>query len=81
MKYNPQIEDRDKIYPGHKIDIPEGSATKQKYYEYTVVPGDNLSKIKAKFKTTVAAIVKLNPIIKDPNLILPGWVLKVPDNR
>lgn len=81
MRYNPQIEDRDKIYPGQKVDIPTGSATKQKYAKYTVVHGDNLTKIATKFKTTVKAIVELNPQIKDPNLIITGWVLKVPDNR
>lgn len=43
---------------------------------YTVVKGDNLTKIAKKFGTTVTALVKLNGI-KDKNLINVGQVLKV----
>jgi murein DD-endopeptidase MepM/ murein hydrolase activator NlpD len=43
---------------------------------YTVVKGDNLTKIAAKYGTTVAKLVELNAI-KDPNLILIGQVLKL----
>jgi murein DD-endopeptidase MepM/ murein hydrolase activator NlpD len=43
---------------------------------YTVVKGDNLTKIAKAHGTTVAALVKLNGI-KDKNLILIGQVLKV----
>jgi murein DD-endopeptidase MepM/ murein hydrolase activator NlpD len=43
---------------------------------YTVVPGDNLTKIAKANGTTVAALVKLNAI-KNANLIFPGQVLKL----
>jgi LysM repeat protein len=43
---------------------------------YTVVKGDNLTKIAKAHGTTVAALVKLNNI-KDKNLINIGQVLKV----
>jgi lysozyme len=43
---------------------------------YTVQPGDNLSKIAARFGTTVAALVEMNNIA-NPNLIYPGQVLKL----
>lgn len=43
---------------------------------YTVVSGDNLTKIAKAHGTTVAALVKLNGI-KDKNLINVGQVLKV----
>jgi murein DD-endopeptidase MepM/ murein hydrolase activator NlpD len=43
---------------------------------YTVVKGDNLTKIAKAHGTTVSALVKLNNI-KDKNLILIGQVLKV----
>lgn len=48
---------------------------------YTVVRGDTLRKIANKFKTTVAAIVAANPAIKDPNLIYPGQVFKIPSGQ
>lgn len=53
----------------------------QRYAYYTVVHGDNLSRISHYFKTTIQAILDLNPIITDRNFIRTGWVLKVPDNR
>ena len=43
---------------------------------YTVVSGDNLTRIAAKHGTTVAKLVELNGI-KDANLILVGQVLKL----
>lgn len=53
----------------------------QRYAYYTVVHGDNLTRIAHYFKTSIQAIVDLNPIITDRNFIRTGWVLKVPDNR
>lgn len=44
--------------------------------EYTVQPGDNLSKIANKFGTTVNALVSDNGIA-NPNLIYPGQVLRI----
>lgn len=48
-------------------------------FTYTVVKGDNLTKIAVKYKTTVDAILKLNPSIKNPSLIYPGQQIKVPN--
>lgn len=48
---------------------------------YTVVRGDTLRKIANRFNTTVAAIVAANTSIKDPNLIYPGQVLKIPSGK
>ena len=53
----------------------------QRYAYYTVVHGDNLTRIAHYFKTTIQAIMDLNPIITDRNFIRTGWVLKVPGNR
>ncbi len=46
--------------------------------EYQIVPGDNLTKIAKKFNTSIDAIMKANPYIKDPNLIYAGKSLKIP---
>jgi len=47
--------------------------------EYEVKPGDSLSKIAAKHGTTWKEIYELNKsLIKDPDLIQPGWRLKIP---
>ena len=47
------------------------------YVEYPVLAGDTLSKIAAKFKTTVAEIASANGI-KDVNKINAGQILKIP---
>lgn len=44
---------------------------------YTVKSGDNLTKIAKAHNTTVDAIVKLNPSIKDPNKIYVGQKLVI----
>lgn len=45
---------------------------------YTVKSGDTLTGIAAKYGTTVSAIQKLNPtLIKNVNLILTGWKIRV----
>ncbi|MGC8946358.1 MAG: CAP domain-containing protein [Anaerolineae bacterium] len=51
--------------------------------KYTVRPGDSLSKIAAKYSTTVQELVRFNadryPSLKtNPGLIEPGWVLMLP---
>jgi LysM repeat protein len=43
---------------------------------YTVVKGDNLTKIAKRYGTTVSALVKLNNI-KNANLINVGQVLRL----
>lgn len=44
---------------------------------YVVKRGDNLSKIAKMYNTTVSAILKLNPEIKNPNLIYVGQKIRV----
>lgn len=57
------------------------SGTTSEAGSYTVVRGDTLRKIANRFNTTVAAIVAANPVIKDPNLIYPGQVFKIPTGK
>jgi len=45
---------------------------------YVVKPGDTLSALAGRFRVSVSALMAANPIIKNPNLILVGWVLHVP---
>lgn len=53
---------------------PDPNPTNQ---TYTVVRGDTLFSIAARYRTTVAELAALNNIV-NPNLIFPGQVLKIP---
>ncbi|MGQ7960296.1 LysM peptidoglycan-binding domain-containing protein [Pseudomonas sp. SP16.1] len=46
---------------------------------HTVQNGDTLGAIAQQHATTTSELQRLNPIIRDPNIIHSGWKLKVPD--
>lgn len=48
--------------------------------EYQILQGDTLSEIAAANNTSVAHIMELNPNISDPNMILAGDQLIIPNN-
>lgn len=64
---------------GDGQDMPIGDAGGQPQ-TYVVRKGDKLLKIADCFKTTVDAIMDLNPKIKDPNLIILNQKLLLPGN-
>lgn len=66
------------IYPGEKLRIPirDDGAEADDYY-YTVSPGDTLSAIAAKYRTTVSKLAAMNHIA-NPNFIYPGQRLQIP---
>jgi LysM repeat protein len=73
---NPQISNPNLIYAGQKINLPSGASSDAVYH--TVVRGDTLKKIAAAYGTTWDAIYALNTkIIRNPNIIYPGQVLRV----
>ena len=55
----------------------EGSGAGQTPVWHTVARGDTLWAIARRYSTTVAAIVALNPALRNPNLILPGQKVRV----
>ena len=63
------------IYPGQQIRIPGSSQSSSVVY-YTVVSGDNLTKIANRYGTTVNQLVSWNNI-SNPNLIYPGQKLRI----
>jgi flagellar protein FlgJ len=60
-------------YDGQKAKV----ATKPKPVKYKVITGDTLSEIATKHKTTVQAIMKLNPSIRDASKIRAGQTIVV----
>lgn len=73
-----RISNPDLIYAGQVISVPGGSAPAATAGggTYTVVAGDTLGRIAARFGTTTGALAATNGIA-NPNLIYVGQVLKV----
>jgi len=46
--------------------------------EYVIQPGDTLLAIASRFNTTVDAILRANPQITNPNVIVVGQVIIIP---
>ena len=64
------------IHPGQKIKIPGTSSQSSRAVYYTVVSGDNLTKIASRYGTTVNQLVAWNNVA-NANLIYPGQKLRV----
>jgi LysM repeat protein len=70
---NPQITNPDLIHPGQVIRIPTNVVV------YVVQPGDTLSSIAGQFfGVSLGALEAANPQITNPDLILPGQVIRIP---
>ena len=62
------------------LNVVGGSVQPNAVQEYEVVKGDNLSKIGKKYGIGWKEIYEANKdLIKDPDLIQPGWKLKIPN--
>lgn len=61
------------------LNVVGGATTAAASQEYEVVKGDNLTKIGKKYGMGWKEIYEANKdLIKDPDLIQPGWKLKIP---
>lgn len=70
-KIDPDFRSADVVM---NIDVTEGTTT-----EYVVKSGDSLSKIGKAHGVSWEAIFEANrDIVKNPDLIQPGWKLKIP---
>jgi len=69
------IKNPNLIYVGQKLKIESNGKEVKQYY--TVKPGDNMTKIANKYGTTLSNLKKLNPNIKNYNLIYPGQKIRV----
>ena len=81
MKLNPIVKDPGHIEIGWELKLPAAKPAPAKIVEYTVLAGDNLTRISKMFNSSIEEIVSLNPSITNPNLIRTGAVIKVPDRK
>jgi LysM repeat protein len=65
------------IYVGQVLTIPMSNPMPTPMQQHVVQQGETLSSIAAQYGTTWQAIAQLNNI-KNPNVIFPGMVLKIP---
>jgi LysM domain len=64
--------------PPHHAPPPKKKKKKPRTRTITIARGDTLSGLARKYHTTVAELLKLNPGIKNPDLIYAGRKLNVP---
>lgn len=76
LKLNPSITNENLIITGDELNVPEKPV--KKFGEYTIKFGDTLTKIANDYKTSVDYLMKINPQIKNKNLIITGDKIKVP---
>ena len=78
---NPGLAQGDLLLPGQILRITGGDiipVTGSEARTYTVVSGDTLSAIAARYGTSVSSLLQANPQIVDRNLIYPGQIIVVP---
>lgn len=81
LQLNPEIKDANLIYEGQRLAVPlADKPAPQPGQTYVIQRGDTLRKIAIRFDATVDILLKLNPQIKNPNLIYTGQRLVLPDN-
>lgn len=80
------IENPSLIYPGMKIILPKEAVNPFQpivpgVIRYTVLPGDTIYRIAARFGTTAQSILNANPGL-EPRMIVPGSVITItiPEN-
>lgn len=79
LKMNTDITNANVIYEGQRLAIPVTTLPNTGSSQvYVVKSGDTLRKIAARFNTTWDALLKMNPQIKNPNIIYVGQKINVP---
>jgi len=79
MDINPNIKDKDKIFAGDNIILPNDTHTKvtKSQDKYVTEPGDTLSKIAKEKNISLTSLMTWNPKIKDPDKQLFGQEIKI----
>lgn len=79
LRANPQIKDANRIYVGQVLVMPGALLLGDGTYDiYVVARGDTLYKIARRYNTTVNELLRLNPEIKNRNIIYVGQRIRIP---
>ncbi|MGG4141546.1 LysM peptidoglycan-binding domain-containing protein, partial [Paenibacillus algorifonticola] len=81
LKLNPSITNPDVIEVGMKIKIPSSShetGGMDIMHQYVVKQGDTLWKLSKAWGVPLADMIKANPQLKNPNVLMTGEIVNVP---
>lgn len=83
MALNPQIEDPDKIEIGRKVKVPVSPKqveppASEYAHKHIVKQGDTLWKLSKAWEIPLQVMIKANPHLKNPNVLLTGDTVYIP---
>ncbi|REK53002.1 MAG: hypothetical protein C6W55_14725 [Thermobacillus sp.] len=81
LEYNPGIQNPDVIDVGMKIKIPAKKAPAPAgnwMHQHKVVQGDTLWKLSKAWGVPLADLIKANPQLKNPNVLMTGEIVYIP---
>jgi morphogenetic protein associated with SpoVID len=83
IAFNPQIEDPDKIEVGMKVKIPVSPKPVEPHvseyaHKHIVNQGDSLWKLGKAWEIPLHDMIKANPQLKNPNVLMTGEVVYIP---
>lgn len=79
---NPQISNPNVLVPGQTVCVPTTTPGQcgPNTFAYTVQPGDTMFLIARRFGISLQSLIAANPQVSNPNNIVPGQVLCVPNS-
>lgn len=79
LAYNPGITNPDVIDVGMKIKIPSAKAPAGDWvHQHKVVQGDTLWKLSKAWGVPLEDMIKANPQLKNPNVLMTGEIVNIP---
>ncbi|MBM7563759.1 LysM peptidoglycan-binding domain-containing protein [Paenibacillus sacheonensis] len=79
LKLNPSISNPDEIDIGMKIKVPAGHGGDMEImHQHVVQQGDTLWKLSKAWGVPLGDMIKANPQLKNPNVLLTGEVVNIP---
>ncbi|HEY8529251.1 MAG TPA: SafA/ExsA family spore coat assembly protein [Paenibacillaceae bacterium] len=79
IKANPQIQNPDVIHPGMKVKIPAAAQPRPELiHQHKVKQGDTLWKLAKAWGIPLSTLIKANPHLKNPHVLLTGEIVNIP---